>query len=239
MHRIVVLALDKVVPLDLAIPAQVFGTYEATPYAFSVCGAAAGPVRTSAGFEVLAQAGPEALAAADTVLVPGFEPPLRVPEKPVLAALRAAHARGARMVSIFPGAFALAAAGVLDGRRATTHWIYVDLLQARYPAIDVDPSPLYVDEVDVLTSAGCAAGLDLCLHIVRSDHGARIANDIARRLVVPPHRAGGQAQYIETPVPEPTTGGGISAGMAWALQNLASPISLNDMADRAAMSRRT
>src|SRR3954453_66027 len=146
MHRIAVLALDKVVPLDIAIPAQVFGTYEATPYAFTVCGAAAGPVRTSAGFEIVAQAGREGLASADTVLVPGFEPHLRTPDEPVLEALRAAHARGARMVSICTGAFALAAGGVLDGHRATTHWRDAKDLAARYPRIDVEPGVLYIDE---------------------------------------------------------------------------------------------
>src|SRR6201991_4050822 len=238
MHRIVVLALDKVVPLDLAIPAQVFGTYEATPYAFSVCGAAAGPVRTSAGFEVLAQAGPEALAAADTVLVPGFEPHLRVPEKPVLAALRAAHARGARMVSICTGAFALAAAGVLDGRRATTHWRDAADLAARHPRVDVEPGVLYIDEGQVLTSAGVAAGLDLCLHILRRDHGAALANTIARRIVVPPHREGGQAQYVEQPVPE-RTGGSLAATRAWAIERLQDPLTVHALAAHAHVSERT
>ena len=168
-----------------------------------------GPVRTSAGFEIVAQAGPEALASADTVLVPGFEPHLRVPEAPVLDALRAAHARGARMVSICTGAFALAAAGVLDGRRATTHWRDAADLAARYPRVDVEPGVLYIDEGQVLTSAGVAAGLDLCLHILRRDHGAALANTIARRIVVPPHREGGQAQYVEQPVPE-TAGGSLA-----------------------------
>jgi putative intracellular protease/amidase len=208
MHRLVVLALSKVVPLDIAIPAQVFGTYEQTPYAFAVCGEAAGPVRTSAGFEIVAQAGPEALATADTVIVPGFEPHLRVPDEPVLEALRAAHARGARMVSICTGAFALAAAGVLDSRRATTHWRDAAALAARHPKVAVEPGVLYIDEGQVLTSAGVAAGLDLCLHILRRDHGAALANTIARRIVVPPHREGGQAQYVEQPVPE-TPGGSL------------------------------
>jgi AraC family transcriptional regulator, transcriptional activator FtrA len=162
------------------------------------------------------------------------------PASPALIeAIAAAHSRGARVVSICSGAFALAAAGVLDGRRATTHWIYADLLQQRHPEIEIDPRPLYVDAGQVLTSAGCAAGLDLCLHIVRSDRGARVANDVARRLVVSPHRAGGQAQYIDSPVPEPATDGRIAAVMAWALEHLDGPIGLDELADQAAMSRRT
>lgn len=179
------------------------------------------------------------LAAADTVIIPSVRD-VTVPTSPALIdAIRTAHARNARVVSICSGAFALADAGVLDGRTATTHWIYVDLLSQRYPKIDVDPTPLYVDNGQVLTSAGCAAGLDLCLHIVRSDHGAKIANDVARRLVVSPHRAGGQAQYIDTPVPEPTTDGRIAEGMAWALENLDAPITLDDLAAQASMSRRS
>ena len=142
-------------------------------------------------------------------------------------------------MSICSGAFALAAAGVLDGRTATTHWIYTDMLRQQYPDIDVDPAPLYVDNGRVLTSAGCAAGLDLCLHIVRSDHGVRVANDVARRLVISPHRAGGQAQYIETPVPEPTDDGRIAAGMSWAIENLDRPITLDELAERSTMSRRS
>ena len=159
-----------------------------------------GPVPTTAGFPVVAQAGLDALAIADTVLVPGFVPHLRVPPAPVLAALRAA-ARGARMASICTGAFALAAAGVLDGRRATTHWRDTADLASMYPRVRVEPDVLYVDEGTLLTSAGVASGLDLCLHILRTDHGAALASHIARRLVVPPHREGGQAQYVDQPLP--------------------------------------
>ena len=154
-------------------------------------------------------------------------------------ALKAADRRGARLVSICSGAFALAEAGVLDGRSATTHWLYADAMQRRYPDVQIDRAPLYVDNGRVLTSAGCAAGLDLCLHIVRCDHGAAVANDVARRLVIAPHRAGGQAQYIETPVPEPAADGRIAAGMAWALEHLDTPITLDDLAAQCAMSRRS
>jgi transcriptional regulator GlxA family with amidase domain len=237
-HRIAVLALDAVVPLDLAIPAQVFGNYTEVPYSVTVCAAAAGPVPTSAGFDVVAQAGPEALATADTVLVPGFSPHLRVPGAPVLDALRAAHARGARMVSICTGAFALAAAGVLDGRRATTHWRDAADLAERYPRIDVEPGVLYIDEGDVLTSAGVAAGLDLCLHILRRDHGAALANAIARRIVVAPHREGGQAQYIDQLVPD-HAGGSLAATRAWALARLHEPLTVRALAAHAHVSERT
>ncbi|HEY6891778.1 MAG TPA: helix-turn-helix domain-containing protein [Solirubrobacter sp.] len=237
-HRIAVLALDAVVPLDLAIPAQVFGTYTEAPYAVTICAASAGQVRTTAGFEVVAQAGPEALAGADTVLVPGFTPHLRVPDAPVLDALRAAHERGARMVSICTGAFALAAAGILDGRRATTHWRDAADLAARHPRIDVEPSVLYIDDGDVLTSAGVAAGLDLCLHILRRDHGAALANAIARRIVVPPHREGGQAQYVDQPVPD-HAGGSLAATRAWALTRLHEPLTVRALAEHAHVSERT
>jgi transcriptional regulator GlxA family with amidase domain len=239
MHHVAVLALDAVVPLDLAIPAQVFGNYAEVPYRVTVCAAAgAGPVRTSAGFDVVAGAGLEALAVADTVLVPGFDPHLRVPAVPVLEALRAAHARGARMVSICTGAFALAAAGVLDGRRATTHWRDAGDLAAAYPAVAVEPGVLYIDEGAVLTSAGVAAGLDLCLHILRRDHGAALAARIARRLVVAPHREGGQAQYVDQPVPG-RVDGSLAATRAWALERLGEPLSVRGLAAHAHVSERT
>jgi transcriptional regulator GlxA family with amidase domain len=232
-----VLALDAVVPLDLAIPAQVFGVYDA-PYRMSICAARPGPVPTTAGFDVVAAAGLETLAAADTVIVPGFEPPLAEPAPETLDALRAAAHRGARMVSICTGAFALAAAGVLDGRRATTHWRDAADLARRYPRIDVDPDVLYIDEGDVLTSAGVAAGLDLCLHILRRDHGAALANTIARRIVVPPHRDGGQAQYVDSPLPD-QPGGSLAATRAWALERLHEPLTVRELAAHAHVSERT
>jgi len=237
-HQIAVLALDAVVPLDLAIPAQVFANYPEAPYELTVCGERPGPLPTSAGFSVVAEAGPEALAAADTVLVPGFEPHLRELGADVLDALRAAHARGARIVSICTGAFALAAAGVLDGRRVTTHWRDAPALAERHPELRVEPGVLYIDEGDVLTSAGVAAGLDLCLHILRRDHGAALANRIARRIVVPPHREGGQAQYVEQPVPE-RAGGSLAATRAWALERLHEPLTVRALAAHAHVSERT
>jgi transcriptional regulator GlxA family with amidase domain len=237
-HHVAVLALEAVVPLDLAIPAQVFGNYSEAPYRLTVCAAAPGPVPSSAGFAIVADAGLEALAEADTVLVPGFTPHLRPLEPPVLDALSAAHARGTRMVSICTGAYALAAAGVLDGRRATTHWRDAADLAALYPAIDVEPGVLYIDEGDVLTSAGVAAGLDLCLHMLRRDHGAALANTIARRIVVPPHRDGGQAQYIDQPLAE-HPGGSLATIRAWAIERLHEPLTVRTLAAHAHVSERT
>jgi transcriptional regulator GlxA family with amidase domain len=233
MHHVVVLALNAVVPLDLGIPAQVFGTYDEVPYAFTVCARRAGPVRTCAGFDVHATAGLEALQAADTVIVPGFEPHERPLPDEVLSALRDAPGR---KVSICTGAFALAQAGVLTGRRATTHWRHVDELAA-FPGVTVEPGVLYVDEGDVLTSAGVAAGLDLCLHILRKDKGAALARRIARRIVVAPHRDGGQAQFIDLPLPEPS--GSLAATRAWALERLHEPLTVRALAAHAHVSERT
>ena len=233
MHRVAVLALPAVVPLDLAIPAQVFGTYAEVPYAFTVCARRAGPVRTCAGFDVLATAGLEALHDADTVIVPGFEPHDRPLPDDVLRALREAPGR---TVSICTGAFALAQAGVLQGRRATTHWRHVDELAA-FRGVSVEPGVLYVDEGDVLTSAGVAAGLDLCLHILRQDQGAALARRIARRIVVAPHRDGGQAQFIDAPLPEPT--GSLAATRDWALARLHEPLTVHALAAHAHVSERT
>jgi transcriptional regulator GlxA family with amidase domain len=238
MHHVAVLALDAVVPLDLAIPAQIFGYPDEAPYRVTICAPEAGPVRTTSGFEVVAQHGLDALPRADTVIVPGFSPNLRRPAEPVLEALRRAHAGGRRIVSICTGAFALAAAGLLDGRRATTHWRHAGELAALYPAVDVDPGVLYVDEGSVLTSAGVAAGLDLCLHLVRLDHGTAVANAIARRVVVAPHRDGGQAQYIDRPL-APAGDTTLQATRSWALARLREPLSVALLARHAGFSERT
>ena len=156
----------------------------------------------------------------------------------MLDALRRAHRRGARVASICAGAFILAAAGLLDGRRATTHWAHTETLSRRYPRVQVDANVLYVDDGDIMTSAGRAAGLDLCLHIVRSDHGTEIANHVARRLVIAPHREGGQAQYIRQPVP-PIEGDALAAVFAWAQRHLDRDLTISSLADKARMSRRT
>jgi transcriptional regulator GlxA family with amidase domain len=203
-----------------------------------LCAARPGNVRTSGGYDVVARAGLGAVARADTVVVPGYRPPDRPLPDAVTDALRRAAARNTRIVSICSGAFALAAAGLLDGRRATTHWHHTDALAARYPKITVEPGVLYVDEGAVLTSAGVASGIDLCLHIVRLDHGAKVANRIARRIVVPPHRDGGQAQFVERPVPSPLTGS-LEPTRAWALEHLETNLTIRELARHASVSERT
>ncbi|MFJ3922926.1 GlxA family transcriptional regulator [Streptomyces sp. NPDC090022] len=235
-HRIAALALPGVLPLDFGIPVQAFGSDP--HYEVVVCAdPSAGPVRSD-GFTVTASAGLEALRDADTIVVPGY----RAPDAPlpgaVLSALRSAHARGARLMSICTGAFALAAAGLLDGRPATTHWQRTAALQRMYPKIDVRPNELYVDDGDVLTSAGVTAGVDLCLHVVRRDYGAAAANARARELVAPPQRAGGQAQFIERFRPA-SHGEDLAAIRTWMLDHLAQPQTLDELADRAHLSRRT
>jgi len=234
MHRVAILALPTVVALDLAIPAQVFGHYPELPYRTTLCARRPGPVRTGSGFDVVAQDGLEALAGADTVVVPGFQPHDRPLPADVLEALRSARGR---RVSICTGAFALAAAGVLDGRRATTHWRHTDELATRHPQVTVEPGVLYVDEGDVLTSAGVASGLDLCLHILRRDLGAATARAVARRIVVAPHRDGGQAQFVDAPLPEHE--GSLAATRAWALQRLREPLTMRALAGHAHVSERT
>ncbi|MCW3050438.1 MAG: AraC family transcriptional regulator [Solirubrobacterales bacterium] len=242
MHRVVVLAVADVVAFDLAIAAQVFGSpardLGERRYAFAVCAAAPGAVRTSTGFSLLVDHGLEALTDADTVIVPGVDDTEDAAPAEVLEALRAAHGRGARIVSICTGAFVLAAAELLAGRRATTHWQYAALLARRYPAVEVDPDVLYVDDGDVLTSAGVAAGIDLCLHIVRCDHGADVANAIARRIVVAPHRDGGQAQFAQRPVPA-AAGSGLSATREWMLERLHEPLTVARLASHAGYAERS
>jgi transcriptional regulator GlxA family with amidase domain len=235
MHRLTVLALPDVVAFDLATPAQVFGN-EPGRYGFTACGLRAGQVPTTTGFAIQVANGLEALAQADTVLVPGLRPAQWPPPAEVLDALRTAHARGARVASICTGAFVLAHAGLLDGRRATTHWAYADRLAERYPAVTVDPGVLYVDEGAVLTSAGVAAGIDLCLHLVRRDHGAEAANAVARRIVVAPHRDGGQAQFVDTPLPA-LGERGLAPTRTWALRRLSEPLTVAAMARHAALQR--
>jgi AraC family transcriptional regulator, transcriptional activator FtrA len=243
MRTVSVLAFDGMAPFELGAVVEVFGLLRpelGIPwYELSVCAERPGPLLAVGGFTMTVRHGLQTFAAADTVIVPGAEVHGEVSPR-VVAALRHAHARGARVVSICSGAFALAAAGLLDGREATTHWKYAELLQRRYPRVLVNPDVLYVDGGDVLSSAGSAAGLDLCLHLVRRDHGAQIANAVARRLVIPPHREGGQAQFIEASVREVSgDDDGVERSMAWALANLAEPMTVGDLARRAHLARRT
>jgi transcriptional regulator GlxA family with amidase domain len=236
-HQVVVLALPAVVAFDLAIPAQVFGQcVEHDRYTFTVCAGHAGAVPSTTGFAIEAGAGLDALETADTVVVPGYAPH-DDPPPAVLAALRAAALRGARVASVCTGAFALAAAGLLDGRQATTHWGSAAELAARFPEVTVTPDVLYVDEGRILTSAGVAAGIDLCLHMYRNDHGAAAAAEVARRMVVAPPRAGGQAQVVARPVP--ATRPGLAATLAWALGQIHQPLTVRDLARHAGLAPRT
>nr|WP_190079569.1 helix-turn-helix domain-containing protein [Streptomyces longisporoflavus] len=238
-HRVVVLALDGVYPFELGIPNRVFtmvpGAYEVVTCAVT----ADRTVATNADFTVTVGHGPEALDGADTVIVPPYDLRLITAELP--QAVRDALARirpGTRIVSICTGAFTLAAAGLLDGRPATTHWALADHFRRMFPHLALDPDVLFVDDGDVLTSAGAASGVDVCLHVVRSDHGSAVANRVARHCVVPPWREGGQAQYIEQPVPDEGATG-TAATRVWALEHLDQPLALRELAAHAGMSPRT
>ncbi|WP_338684095.1 GlxA family transcriptional regulator [Streptomyces acidiscabies] len=246
-HHVVVLALDGILPFELGIPHRIFGRPRDARgrhlYEVITCSVRPpGPVRTDADFSIMVEHGPEALAEADTVIVPAsyqlgpvFKEGVLTPElESALSRMRP----GARLASICTGVYVLAAAGRLDGRPATTYWSDAEHLQRLFPRVAVDPNVLFIDDGDVLTSAGVAAGIDLCLHIVRRDHGAAVANEVARRTVVPPYRDGGQAQYIERPVPDARQAS-TTAARAWALARLHEPIQLRDMAAQEAMSVRT
>ncbi len=246
-HRVVVLALDGLLPFELGIPQRIFRRARDAGrrrlYEVITCSVRPpGPVDTDADFSILVENGPEALATADTVVVPASYELGPVYDEGVLTeelAAALAHVRpGTRMVAICTGGYVLAAAGYLDGRPATTHWASAEHFQRLFPKVGVDADVLFVDDGDVLTSAGVAAGIDLCLHIVRRDHGAAVANEVARRTVVPPYRDGGQAQYIERPVPGPQAASTTHA-RAWALSRLHEPIQLRDLAERESMSVRS
>ncbi len=207
-------------------------------YRFQVCSLERGPVRALGGVTIEARTGLAGLRAAHTIVIPGWRNIDEPPPAALLAALRSAYARGARVVSICSGVFVLAAAGLLDGKRATTHWRYTAQLAERFPKIHVQPDVLYVDEGRVMTSAGSAAGLDLCLHIIRKDFGAEIANRVARRLVAPPHREGGQAQYVTDAVTTDSTAG-LAPVLAWAQHNLHRALTVRELARQAGMSERS
>lgn len=237
-HRVAVLALPHVLPLDLGIPTQIFNPRPNTPYELTVCGAKRGSVTTSTGFTVGTTAGLAALAQANTIIVPGYWHYQRPPAPEVTAALKLAFSRGARIASICTGAFALAAAGLLNDRTVTTHWASADELEELYPHVRVDRNVLYIDDDPLLTSAGVTAGIDLCLYLVRKDLGAAVANDIARELVAAPHRDGGQAQYIAQSLPEPTAHT-LAPTRDWALRHLEETLTLATLAHHARVSTRT
>jgi transcriptional regulator GlxA family with amidase domain len=244
-QEIAVLALDDVVVFDLGVASQIFGTARDDEgrrlYRVRTCTPDGAPVRTSAGFHALPGHGPEILETAGTVVVAGIHGGLAMTEgrlEPPVAAALARTRPDVRLMSICTGAFVLAAAGVLDGRRAATHWLHAERFRALYPRVRLDADVLFVDDGDVLTSAGVGAGIDLCLHVIRRDHGSDVANRAARRSVVPPWRDGGQSQYIERPLPAPT-GTSTARTRTWALHHLHEPLNLTRLAREAGMSVRT
>ncbi|MGA5196612.1 helix-turn-helix domain-containing protein [Streptomyces exfoliatus] len=231
MESVALAVTDGMLHFELSVAYEVFGD---TAYDLTVCGP--GPVRFGR-FSLEPDAGLDRLAHADTVIVPGWADVDVPPPAELIDAVRAAHEAGARVASLCTGAFVLAAAGLLDGRRATTHWAHTDDLAARHPLVEVDPDVLYVDNGSVLTSAGKAAAMDLCLHLVRLDHGSAYANTIARRLVVPPHRSGGQAQFVTAPVPAQDDHP-LADLFPWAIERLDQALTVEDLARRANMSSR-
>jgi AraC family transcriptional activator FtrA len=241
VHTVAAVIDQGALTFDFAIPCEVFGLDRsdiADPwYEFLVVAAGERRVRMQTGFVVEAPHGLDALERADTIVVPGWSAPEVEPSDALKDALVAADARGARIASLCTGAFVLGAAGLLDGRRATTHWMYADRLRARCPAALVDADVLYVAEDTVMTSAGTAAGIDLCLHLVACDHGVDVAAAVARRLVMPLFRSGGQAQYVDEPVAD--GGDGLGALLDWGRANLGAGVSVDDLARRGAMSPRT
>jgi transcriptional regulator GlxA family with amidase domain len=238
-HHVAVLVLEGAKPLDVGIPAQVFSSRPNMPYEVRVCGAAPGLVTGGDGLSYHVAEGLEAFENAETIFIPGYrEPASTHPPAAVVGALMAAHERGTRLAAISTGAFALAATGLLDGKRATTHWHYTKSLAERHPLVRVDGNVLFVDEGDVLTSAGAASGIDLCLHLVRRDHGVGLSNRVARRLVAAPYRSGGQAQYVPRSVPEPL-GDVFASTREWALEHLEEPLTLEALARNARVSERT
>ena len=245
-HRVTILALPSVVPFDLGVPVQVFGyprpDLGVRRYAVTVCGVTPGNVPTSSGgFSIAVTHGLHALRRAQTIVIPGIDDLSAPIPRSVVRALVAAHRRGARIVSICTGAFVLAEAGLLDGRRATTHWIDVPEFERRFPAVTCDPDVLYVDTGDILTSAGIASAIDLCLHIVCTDYGAAVANAVARRMVTVPYRSGGQAQFVlpTTSADAADTGRRLDATRVWMLHRLGDPLTLKRLAKHAGMSVRT
>jgi transcriptional regulator GlxA family with amidase domain len=242
-HVVAIVIYDGVTAFELGVACDVFGAEWAeivgVPwYRSFVCGITPGPVATDSGFQILPAHGRDQIRTAGTVIVLPTVSFTQVPAE-LLDVLRQAHARGSRIISLCTGAFALAGAGLLDGRRATTHWTECDEFARRYPDVTVDPGVLFVDEGDILTSAGSAASIDLCLHVVRQDYGTEVATQLARQLVVPPQRDGGQAQYIDAPMPELDSASLFAGTVSWLQEHLDQPITVEDLAARSAMSPRT
>ncbi|HWH28022.1 MAG TPA: helix-turn-helix domain-containing protein [Mycobacteriales bacterium] len=247
LRDVVAVVWDGVGAFGLGVACEVFG-YDRTAsglpgFEFAVAAEVPGVVRTDTGLRIVVEHDLSRLHTADLVLVLGWEDPHVAPPEALLQALRDAVGRGARVMSHCSGAFVVAAAGLLDGRRCTTHWMWSDELARRFPLVQVDPGVLYVEDGPVISSAGTAAGIDTCLHLIRQEFGAAVANEIARRMVVPPYREGGQAQYVQVPVSLPGEAAGDSSrlreALAWAQENLAEPLSVEALARRSLMSPRS
>ncbi len=234
---------DGVAPFELGVACELFGldrSDQALPtYSFALAAVHNRPVRTTAGFSLTADTGLDRLDTADLVILVAGSWTERAPDPALAAGLHAAHERGAHLMAICRGAFVLAATGLLDGQRATTHWRWTEELRARFPRIHVEPEVLYVDSGTLSTSAGTAAGIDLGLHLIRRAHGTRVASEVARRMVVPPHRAGGQAQYIRRPISRAAYQPPVQDVLDWARTRLDEPLTVNDLAARARMTPRT
>ncbi|AVJ28559.1 GlxA family transcriptional regulator [Achromobacter spanius] len=242
MHTVAIIAFEDISPFHLSVPCMVFGDDLARlgvpRYRLMICGERAGMVMTMSGFRIEVEHDLRALEQADTIIMPAWRDPDESAPPALLNALRTAHARGARIAGLCLGTFVLAQAGLLDGRTAATHWAWSDDFVRQHPGVTLDRKSLYIDDGDILTSAGTAAAIDCCLHLLRCDHGAEIANRVARRMVVAPHRDGGQAQYIEQPLPGGQDSDRLGATLDWALENLREPLTLDLLASKAGMSRR-
>jgi AraC family transcriptional activator FtrA len=238
----VAVADDRLCTFEFGCTVELFGLprpeLEVRWYEFAVCAAERGPIRATGGIEVRVPHSLRLLERADTIVIPGWRDPSEAPPPALVRKLREAYARGARICSICSGVFILAAAGLLTGKRATTHWKYIDLLASRYPDIVVEPNALYVDEGRILTSAGSAAGLDMLVHVVRKDFGSKVANQVAQRLVIPPHREGGQAQFVPRPVAADERGR-LARLLDWIRAHLAAEHTIESLAAQASMSPRT
>jgi transcriptional regulator GlxA family with amidase domain len=238
-----IIAFDGISPFHLSVPCLVFGEDrrdDGIPLPrIHICAERPGRLRTTTGFSIEVSEGLDRLSEVGTVIVPSWRSPDEPASEQLLNALRRAHRRGAKILGLCLGAFVVAQAGLLDGRRATTHWRSANTFSLRFPDVKFDPDVLYVEDGNVLTSAGTVASLDCCLHLLRDRIGADLANHVARRLVVSPHRQGGQAQFIEQPVPARADGDRMSEALDWAQRNLDQPLGLDHVAERALMSRRT
>lgn len=241
--KVGIVVFHDIIPFHLSVPCAVFEKAidsQGNPfYQTLVCATEHGPLRTNAGFSIVAEHALSALDDADMVIVPSWSDPTVLPPADLIAALQRAHLRGTRIVGLCMGAFVLAASGLLDKRPATTHWRWMADFRQRYPSVTVDQNVLYVDDGDIVTSAGTTASIDCCLHLVRQHCGAEVANSVARQLVVPPHRQGGQAQFIEQPVYNTRGGDKFMETLHWAATNLQSSLTVDTLIDRACMSRRS